>query len=69
MNKKILLATAVTLSAGFATTTFGATDAQAGASNLSSANQNTARKWCGPGGRLCIENGRWTWKPRRRRRR
>jgi hypothetical protein len=25
-----------------------------------------ARKWCGPGGRLCIENGRWTWKKKKK---
>jgi len=26
----------------------------------------TARKWCGPGGRLCIEDGRWTWKKKKK---
>lgn len=36
------------------------------ADEVSAPQQSIARKWCGPGGRLCIEDGRWTWKKKRR---
>ena len=34
--------------------------------NLAGSPAAKARKWCGPGGRLCIENGRWTWKKKKK---
>ncbi len=37
-----------------------------GAMDLSANTGAQARKWCGPGGRLCIEDGRWTWKKKKK---